>query len=174
MAKRSYSYAFLTMGGRRFVELTPERVERLYPREQLAIKRHYELTGERITDLTKEDIMEGGIDVESLLEVTRGERVEEIEDIVANNYAAGLESMNRLDLANRFKNLYADLQEFGGQYMLDAFMHEIPDLYLIYKDTGKSHVKRQSTFNQTTARDQTDLMKTIIDKYERMLLDVMK
>ena len=169
---RAYSYAFLTMGGRRFVELTPERFDRLLKKEQENIIRTAQYTGEDLRKLTKRDWIElqsmneiGKKVYERAVKIARGEVTAEVEDITITNYGMGLDMMGRSDLKERFDRLARDLKA-NNPDEFEVFMQEVPDLFLFYKDKGKSHVKRQATFVQATAEDAIEQMEILLDIYE--------
>ena len=173
-SKRRYGYRFLTMGGRRFVELTGERFERLYEREQQDIIRTAKYTGEDIRKITKADwesmYKDNPPEIKSKLlqrygEIARGIVSAGMEDIIITNYANGLRIAGREDLARRFERLARNLRH-DNPAEFELLMAEVPDLYLFYKDKGRSHTKRQSVFNQETAEEQVEQFEAIIDEYE--------
>lgn len=170
MAKRHVSYNFLTMGGRRFVQLTPERFGRLSSKEQTYIETTARYTGEDIREITRED-WEGIKDApgawQRMIDITTGRVAIEAMDTLSTNYSKGLEWMGRPDLAVRFKGMYNALQQAGETERLAFIMkHELPSLFLYYKDKGKSHVKRQDTFEQQTAEDQIEEFERAITRLE--------
>lgn len=176
VSTRRYSYSFLTMGGRRFVQLTPERFERLLEKEQENILRTAKYTGEDIRLLTKEDwntLNEvpniGGKVYSRLVDIARGTVVAEVSDISITNYAEGLRKAGYITLADRFE-LYARDLKSRDQAAFELFMeNEMPDLYLFYKDKGKSHVKRQRAYNQETADEQIeDIAVLLAEKYKEL------
>lgn len=174
---RRYSYAFLTMGGRRWVELTPERFERLYEKEQENILRTAKYTGEDIRQMKKEDWEQlAGLDeigrkvYTRLTDIARGRVAAQVEDISVTNYAQGIRMAGNEELATVFEALARTFQKKNkGDF--DIFMKEIPDLYLFYKDKGKSHVKRQNAYVQETAEEQIEEMEEILNEYVNDIKD---
>lgn len=172
-APRRYSYAFLTMGGRRFVQLTEERFNRLYQREQENILKTAKYTGEDIRKITKEDWLtlnaQGKIGEKAYkraVDIAKGIVSASAEDIIIGNYKVGIETMGDTDLAKRFEDIAKYLKN-NDTAKFEMFMKEIPDLFLFYKDKGQSHVKRQKTFNQELAEDEIAELDAIIEEYER-------
>ena len=169
MAKRHVSYNFLTMGGRRFVQLTPERFSRLSSKEQTYIETTARYTGEDIREITREDwesIKDAPGAWQRMIDITTGRVAIEAMDTLSDNYSKGLEWMNNRDLATRFKGLYNALQQAGETDMIEQLMRDLPQLNLYYKDKGKSHVKRQDTFNQAVAEDQLEEFDRVLKQYE--------
>lgn len=172
-APRRYSYAFLTMGGRRFVQLTEERFNRLYQREQENILKTAKYTGEDIRKITKEDWLtlnaQGKIGEKAYkraVDIAKGIVTASAEDIIISNYKVGIETMGDTDLAKRFEDIAKYLKR-SDSAKFEMFMKEIPDLFLFYKDKGQSHTKRQKTFNQELAEDEIAELELIIEEYEQ-------
>lgn len=169
---KRYSYSFLTMGGRRFVELTPERFSRLHQKEQENILKTAKYTGEDIRKLTKEDWKQlyqydgiGEKAYKRAVDIARGHVVASVEDIIITNYVEGIKKMGHPGLSREFEELARELKESNPD-KYEMFMQEIPDLFLFYKDVGKSHVKRQGTFIQEVAEDQIVLLGILVDRYK--------
>lgn len=170
MAKRRVSYNFLTMGGARFVQLTPERFAMLSKKEQTYIETTARYTKEDLREITRED-WEGIKDApgawQRVIDITTGRVAIDAMDTLSINYSKGLEWMGRPDLATRFKGLYNALLKAGETDRLEFIMkHELPNLNLYYKDKGQSHVKRQKTFDQQTAEDQIEEFESALDRLE--------
>ena len=100
--------------------------------------------------------------------IISGTRAAAKEDIIIVNFADGLRWSGNSDLATRFETLARNLQE-NDPASFRILMIELPDLYLYYKDTGKSHVKRQETFDQTVANQQIIEFRKTLDKAEKIL-----
>lgn len=170
------TYMKLTKGGKSFVELNAKNFGRLVEREQQAIAKTAKYTGEDIRLFTKGDWEKLSETPEiakktykRFADIASGNVYAEVTDIAISNYADGLRKAGYISLADRFE-LYAKDLKSRDQDAFDLFMEtEMPDLYLFYKDKGKSHVKRQRAFNQETADEQIeDISLLLAEKYKEL------
>ena len=168
----STSYRALTKGGTRFVPLNPKNFAKLKESEQRNIKKMADYTDEDMRQVTKEDwesLKKAGLEVATYRrynDIVNGKAVNDIEDSIIKNFTKGLIQAGRKDLAERFEKLASNYRT-NDPSRFDVFMKEVPDLYLYYKDKGKSHVKRQATFSQSVASDQIEQTEAILDAYEK-------
>lgn len=170
MPRKHYiSYSFLTMGGRRFVELTPERFAKLNKKEQANIEVAARYTGVDIRFFNKEDwkqVFSAPNADKTLWNIITGKVAQEAIDTLSANYAKGLDWMGRHDLSIRFIALYNNLKDSAYADMINQLIEELPQLNLYYKDKGRSHTKRQETFSQEVAEDQIEAFESVLSSYE--------
>lgn len=172
---RTVSYKFLTMGYTRFVELTPERFERLPKREQVAIKRTYELNKENISNYTRETFrqMIGDLKgeqrktktreiMEKLMHVVEGARAAEVEEGIAKAYVEALKQGGRDDLADRFANLWVGLPEF----MRTVLLAEMPNIHAIYEEKGRAYSAHRSKSIRLVREDNIPAIEELLTDYE--------
>lgn len=175
ISTRKYSYKFLTMGGRRFVALTPERFNRLFKKEQEAIERTAKLTGEDLRTWTKETWLQLGATKEirqsayrRAIGITEGSVADEVFLDIGRAYAKALEEANRPDLANRIAHMFNDMLERRTD-MIDMFINELPNIHAIYAEKGRNFTAQRSQAIRMTREDSLPEIELIISQYEKEL-----
>lgn len=176
MAKRSYSYKFLTMGGRRFVQLTPERFERLHKKEQEAIIKTAEATGEDLRLWTRETWEQLGETKEirsnafrRAIYISEGGAVGDIYLDIGRAYSEALRESGREDLANRIGYLFNQMLE-NNTDMIDVFVHELPNIHSIYEERGRRYHKGRAYAKGLVRDASLTEIADVIAKYEREML----
>lgn len=146
-------------------------VKQYINRNKKYIEKTTKYTGEAITKLTKRDWEE----VKQIPDMARktflrikdiatGKVYAEVSDIAITNYSEGLRQAGYKTLADKFE-AYARYLKDKSSEEFEMFMeNDMPDLYLFYKDKGRSHVKRQKAYNQETADELIDYISEILDE----------
>lgn len=146
-------------------------VKQYINRNKKYIEKTTKYTGEAITKLTKRDWEE----IKQIPDMARktflrikdiatGKVYAEVSDIAITNYSEGLRKAGYITLAEKFE-AYARYLKDKSSDEFEMFMeNDMPDLYLFYKDKGRSHVKRQKAYNQETADELIDYISEILDE----------
>ena len=171
MAKRRYSYRFLTMGGRRFVQLTPERFNRLYESEQENIIKSAEVFGEDLR-LWDKKVWESLSDIPEVrdsafkraMNIATGAPVYEIVKNIGKAYYEALKQNSSFNLLDKFLFVWEHLTD----KQRDMLIHELPDIHAIYMERGRSYTKGRMIAMQQVYDDARDNIDVVLDEYTKL------